>query len=118
LRNFRFIGTQRSTWLISSLSPGAGEKISKHSVPLGTSARCWRAFGVQAEDVCADREILPDHSHSGAGLDGSGFHRMLQKEGIESHVVDPASIPRRLRRHVGGAAKPTYDVTRARATGI
>ncbi len=25
----------RSTWLISSLSPGAGEKISKHSVPAG-----------------------------------------------------------------------------------
>ena len=25
----------RSTWLISSLSPGAGEKISKHSVRAG-----------------------------------------------------------------------------------
>jgi transposase len=25
----------RSTWLITSLSPGAGEKMSKHSVPAG-----------------------------------------------------------------------------------
>lgn len=35
-----------------------------------------------------------------AGLDGFWFHRLLMDEGIESHVVDPASIaaPRRRRR--------------------
>jgi transposase len=35
-----------------------------------------------------------------AGLDGFWLHRVLQQEGIESHVVDPASIatPRRRRR--------------------
>jgi transposase len=35
-----------------------------------------------------------------AGLDGFWLHRALQQEGIESHVVDPASIatPRRRRR--------------------
>jgi transposase len=35
-----------------------------------------------------------------AGLDGFWLHRALEKEGIESHVVDPASIamPRRRRR--------------------
>ena len=35
-----------------------------------------------------------------AGLDGFWVHRVLQQEGIESHVVDPASIaiPRRRRR--------------------
>ena len=35
-----------------------------------------------------------------AGLDGFWLHRVLQQEGIESHVVDPASIatPRRQRR--------------------
>jgi transposase len=35
-----------------------------------------------------------------AGLDGFWVHRLLQANGIESHVVDPASIavPRRQRR--------------------
>ena len=35
-----------------------------------------------------------------AGLDGFWLHRVLQQEGVESHVVDPASIatPRRRRR--------------------
>src|SRR6202011_2612635 len=35
-----------------------------------------------------------------AGLDGFWLHRVLQQNGIESHVVDPASIamPRRSRR--------------------
>ena len=30
----------RSTWLITSLSPGAGEKMSNTACPLGTSLRC------------------------------------------------------------------------------
>src|SRR3712207_7952250 len=35
-----------------------------------------------------------------AGLDGFSVHRLLQKSGVESHIVDPASIavPRRKRR--------------------
>jgi transposase len=35
-----------------------------------------------------------------AGLDGFWIHRLLEANGIESHVVDPASIavPRRRRR--------------------
>src|SRR6202040_4311991 len=33
-----------------------------------------------------------------AGLDGFWIHRVLQKEGIESHVVDPASIATSRRR--------------------
>ncbi len=35
-----------------------------------------------------------------AGLDGFWLHRLLEREGFESHVVDPASIavPRRARR--------------------
>jgi transposase len=30
----------RSTWVITSLSPGGGEKMSKHSVPAGTFVCC------------------------------------------------------------------------------
>ena len=33
-----------------------------------------------------------------AGLDGFWIHRILEKEGIESHVVDPASIATSRRR--------------------
>ena len=33
-----------------------------------------------------------------AGLDGFWIHRLLQEEGIESHVVDPASIATSRRR--------------------
>jgi transposase len=33
-----------------------------------------------------------------AGLDGFWFHRALEIEGIESHVVDPASIATSRRR--------------------
>ena len=33
-----------------------------------------------------------------AGLDGFSIHRILEKEGIESHVVDPASIMTSRRR--------------------
>ena len=59
----------RSTWLITSLSPGAGERMSKHSVPAGDIGALLARFSEsQAEDVCADREIVPDHRHSGSGV--------------------------------------------------
>jgi transposase len=34
----------RSTWLITSLSPGGGEKMSKHGYPPGISLRYWRVY--------------------------------------------------------------------------
>ena len=56
----------RSTWLITSLSPGSGEKMSKHSVPAGDiGALLARLFGNQTEGVGTDWEIIPDHCHSG-----------------------------------------------------
>ncbi|RWO16911.1 MAG: transposase, partial [Mesorhizobium sp.] len=33
-----------------------------------------------------------------AGLDGFWIHRVLETEGIESHIVDPASIATSRRR--------------------
>ena len=35
----------RRTWLITSLSPGGGEKMSKHSVPAGEVSGLLRRFG-------------------------------------------------------------------------
>jgi transposase len=45
-------------------------------------------------------QVYPIVTIQEAGLDGFWLHRVLQQEGIESHVVDPASIamPRRRRR--------------------
>ena len=34
----------RSTWLITSLSPGGGEKMSKHTVRAAMSLDCGRGF--------------------------------------------------------------------------
>ena len=55
-------------------------------------------FGAQAEGVGADRKILSDRRHSGSGLDGFWLHRVLESEGVESHVVDPSSIATSRRR--------------------
>ena len=83
----------RSTWLITALSPGGGEKMSKQ---VGAWWRCGRATGsfcaTSGENAGEDREGLPVRRHSGGGLDSFWIDRALQNEGIESHVVDPASI--------------------------
>lgn len=83
----------RKRWLVTSLSPGAGEKMSRHGLAGGdvagllalfaelqrkARARTGRRFGI----VCIQE----------AGLDGFWLHRLLQAEGVESQVVDPASI--------------------------
>jgi len=91
----------RSTWLVTSLSPGKGEKMSKHGVEAGDLADLLKLF---AELKCKAQgrtgEIYPIITIQEAGLDGFWLHRALQQEGVESHVVDPASIamPRRRRR--------------------
>ena len=91
----------RSTWLITSLSPGAGEKMSKHSVQAGDVAGLLGRFAQLKEKarVRTGRDF-PIIAIQEAGLDGFWIHRVLQSEGIESHVVDAASIltSRRRRR--------------------
>jgi transposase len=91
----------RSTWLITSLSPGNGEKMSKHAMPAGDVAGLFTRF-LQLQEKCRART---GHSYpivviQEAGLDGFWIHRVLEQEGVESHVVDPASIAisRRRRR--------------------
>src|SRR5438067_1747404 len=43
----------RSTWLITSLSPSGGEKMSKHSVPAGDIAGLLRRFAQLKEKARA-----------------------------------------------------------------
>src|SRR6516165_1631179 len=50
------------------------------------------------EGKAADGSKLSDHRVQEAGLDGFWIHRALQNEGIESHVVDAASIATSRRR--------------------
>jgi transposase len=90
----------RSTWLVTCLLPER-DKMSKYSTPGGDGgallgllermqARAQQLTGRPVKIVVIQE----------AGLDGFWVHRLLEANGIESHVVDPASIavPRRRRR--------------------
>ena len=91
----------RRAWLVTSLSPGGGEKMSKHSVQAGDIAGLLRRFAQLKEKARARTgRDFPVITIQEAGLDGFWIHRVLQSEGIESHVVDAASIltSRRRRR--------------------
>lgn len=89
----------KSTWLITSLSPGAGERMSKHAVRAGDIPGLMDRFGQlrtkAAKRTGQDFGVIVIQE---AGLDGFWIHRMLEREGIESHVVDPASIATSRRR--------------------
>jgi transposase len=91
----------RSTWLVTSLSPGKGERMSKHGVTAGNVAELLTLFGeLRRKAEVRTGQSYPIITIQEAGLDGFWLHRVLQQNGIESHVVDPASIamPRRRRR--------------------
>ena len=89
----------RSTWLITSLSPGGGEKMSKHSVHGGDIAGLLERFAQTSGEARARTgRDFPIIVIQEAGLDGFWIHRVLQNEGIESHVVDAASIATSRRR--------------------
>ena len=106
----------RSTWLITSLSPGGGEKMSKHSVSAGDIAALLARFSELKQKAFARMgQSFPIIVIQEAGLDGFWIHRVLQSEGIESYVVDAASIA------TSAAAQDRQDRRRgfgARATGV
>jgi transposase len=97
---FMALELSKSSWLIAASAP-ASEKVSKYSVAaadvaalLGLLAR----LKAQAEQSChGPVQVVSIHE---AGLDGFWVHRMLAANGVESHVVDAASIAvdRRSRR--------------------
>ena len=93
----------RSTWLITSLSPGGGEKMSKHSVQAGDIAGLLKRFAQLKEKARArtgwDFPIIVIQE---AGLDGFWIHRVLQSEGIESGR--PISAGQSLRKSTRPAA--------------
>jgi transposase len=89
----------RSKWVVTSLSPGNGEKMSQYSLTAGDIGGLLARFAdlkrKARERTGSDYPIVTIHE---AGLDGFWVHRVLQNEGIESHVVDAASIATSRRR--------------------
>src|SRR5215208_458926 len=88
-----------STWVITSLAPGGGEKMSKHAVRSGDIAALLARLSQLKEKARARTgQVFPIIVIQEAGLDGFWIHRVLQSEGIESYVVDAASIATSRRR--------------------
>src|SRR3954471_3867999 len=93
-----------SAWLCTSVSPGGSEKMSKHQVCGGDVAGLLTRFAeLQAKARARSGQLFPLIVVQEAGLDSFWLHRVLlhrvlQNEGIESYVVDPASIATSRRR--------------------
>jgi transposase len=90
----------RSKWLVTSLLPSS-ETLSKHFVRAGDAAALLQLLERrrrQAEQRSGGGVRLITIQE--AGLDGFWLHRLLEQNGIESHVVDAASVavPRKKRR--------------------
>jgi len=90
----------KSIWLTAVSAPGS-EKVSKYRVAAGDAAALWSLLArlkAQAErHRSGPVKIVSIYE---AGLDGFWVHRLLEANGVESHVVDAASIAvdRRSRR--------------------
>jgi transposase len=90
----------RSTWVATTLAPGS-TKMSKHTLVGGDGRKLLDLLArlkTRAEQrISAPVKVVAIHE---VGLDGFWIHRLLEANGVESHVVDPASIavPRRHRR--------------------
>src|ERR1700732_1989393 len=95
----------RSTWVTTSLAPGS-KKMSKHTLAGGNGRELLDLLArlkARAEQrIAAPVKVVAIHE---VGLDGFWIHRLLDANGVESHVVDPPSIavPRPHRRANTGA---------------
>ncbi len=91
----------RSTWIVTALSPGNGEKMSRYSLKGGDLGGLLALFAElkrkAKERTGSDYPVITIHE---AGLDGFWIHRALLQEGIQSHVVDAASVATSRRRRV------------------
>ena len=89
-----------STWVATSLAPGS-RKMSKHTLVGGDGRKLLDLLArlkTRAEQrIAAPVKVVTIHE---VGLDRFWIYRLLEANGVESHVVDPASIavPRRHRR--------------------
>ena len=69
----------RSTWLITSMSPGGGEKMSKHSVSAGDIGALLACFSeLKQKALSRTRKSFSIIVIQEAGLDGFWIHRVLE----------------------------------------
>jgi transposase len=89
---FASLELSRSRWLITIMAPGS-DKMSKYSVPGGDGAALLallarlRARAERHSGLSVRTTTIQE-----AGFDGFWIHRLLEANGVESHVVEPASI--------------------------
>src|SRR5258708_27011635 len=77
----------RSTWLITSLSPGNGEKMSKHNVEAGGITGLFaRGVELKRKAMARNRKGYPIVALQGAGLDAGWVHLVLPVGESERHV--------------------------------
>src|SRR3974377_940760 len=101
---FASLELSKSKWVVTINSPGS-EKFSKHVIEGGDGAGLLELLArlrAKAEQRCgAGVKVVVIQE---AGLDGFWIHRLLLAAGIESHVVDEASIALARRPRGGGPA--------------
>ena len=102
---FASLELSRSTWLITSLSPGAGEKMSKHSIRAGDVAGLLVRLA-QLKEKARGRtgRGSPHHRHPRGRIGRLLDPPRSAERRIESHVVDAASI---LTSAAGAERRPT-----------
>jgi transposase len=83
----------KSSWLVTSLSPGS-EKMSRHTVAGGDISALFSCLtGLRDKARVRQGKLYPLVVIQEAGLDGFWIDRMLNREDwIDSHIVDAASI--------------------------
>src|ERR1700730_1679897 len=89
---FVSIELSRARWLVTSISPNTS-KFSRHTVPPSDIVALLWLFGELPAK--AERRINDDVRIiciQKIGFDGFWIHRVLVSNGIESHVVESASI--------------------------
>ena len=89
---FASLELSKSKWVVTINSPGS-EKYSRHAVEGGEGSALLDLLSrsrAKAEQRCGApvKAVVIQE----AGLDGFWIHRLLNANGIESHVVDAASI--------------------------
>lgn len=83
----------RSTWLVTALAAPLGARMSRYQLRGGDVPGLLERFAALQDSVHRRTgHAVPVIVIQEAGLDGFWIHRVLVAQGIESHVVDPASI--------------------------
>lgn len=100
----------RATWLVTSLSPGGGQKMSKHMVQGSDIGELLSRFAYLQERVrCRIGRIVPIITIQEAGLMGFGFIGFWRS--MASKVI--LSTPHQLPHHgVVGGPRPTGSMAR------